>query len=195
MVTRLQAIVLGGSAGALDVLQAALPALPAAYPLPIAIVVHLLPSKPSGLAHVLGMRCALPVREAEDKERFQPGAVYLASPNYHLLVERDRHFSLSDDELVYFSRPSIDVLFESAADAFGPELLGVLLSGANEDGARGLARIQEAGGKTVVQSVETSAARQMPEAALRLITPDYVTPLSEIGSLLRELGGPRGVSA
>jgi two-component system chemotaxis response regulator CheB len=195
MPKRLRAVVIGGSAGALDVLQAVLPALPATFQLPVAVVVHVLPSRPSGLAEVLGQGSALAVREANDKERFEPGTVYIASPNYHLLLEKDGHFSLSVDELVNFSRPAIDVLFESAADAFGPELVGVLLSGANEDGARGLLRIQRAGGTTVVQSPDTALARQMPEAALRLLGPDHVIPSNEIGPLLRELARVHGATA
>lgn len=189
MAKRLHAVVVGGSAGALEVLQASLSLLPSSYPLPIAIVVHLLANRPSGLAQVLGERCALSVREADDKEQFRAGAVYLASPNYHLLVEKDRHFALSDDELVNFSRPSVDVLFESAADAFGPELLGVLLSGANNDGALGLFRIHQAGGTTVVQSPDTAAAREMPTAALGLFRPDFVAKTADLGPLLLELAG------
>lgn len=195
MSARLQAVVIGGSAGALDGLRSILPVLPATFPLPIAVVVHLLSSKPSGLADVLGEGCALAVREADDKERFAPGTVYLASPNYHLLIEKDGHLSLSVDPLVNFSRPAIDVLFESAAEAFGPALLGVLLSGANEDGARGLSRIHAAGGTTVVQSPDSALARQMPEAALRLFQPDYVVPFAEMAQLLRGLARADAPSA
>jgi two-component system, chemotaxis family, protein-glutamate methylesterase/glutaminase len=181
------AIVLGGSAGALDVLQIILPGLPRTLPVPVAIVLHMLPGRPSGLADVLGRSCVLPVREADDKQSLEPGTVYVAPPNYHLLVERQRYFSLSVDEPVLFSRPSIDVLFESFADAYGPALVGVLLSGANEDGAAGLARIQAAGGTAVVQSPDSAVARSMPEAAIRLGAADYVLPSREIASLLVRL--------
>jgi len=133
------------------------------------------------------MRSALVVKEAEDKEPLVPCTVYLAPPNYHLLVEAQRHFSLSVDDPVLFSRPAIDVLFDSAADAFGPALVGLLLTGASEDGARGLARIQRAGGLALVQAPSTAAVRTMPEAALRLFSPDHVLPLDEIGPFLARL--------
>ncbi len=191
MPTQSEAIVIGGSAGALDALQTILPSLPRAFGLPVTVVLHMLPGRPSGLAGVLGASTLLGVKEAEDKEPMHGGTVYLASPGYHLLVEKDRRFALSVDDSVHFSRPSIDVLFESAADAFGERLVGVLLSGANEDGARGLFRIRRAGGFTVVQSPATAAARAMPEAALRLAAAERVSDLAEIGDLLRALaGGP-----
>ena len=132
-----EAVVIGASAGALEALSSLLPALPSDYRLPILIVVHLPPDKTSLLAELLRARCAIRVREAEDKEPIEPGVVYFAPPDYHLLVEQDRRLSLSDDEPVLFSRPSIDVLFESAADAYGGGLIGVVLTGANSDGANG----------------------------------------------------------
>ena len=150
-------------------------------------MLHLLPTKPSGLAGVLAHGCQLRVKEAEDKEPIAPRTLYLASPNYHLLIERRRCFSLSVDAQVHFSRPAIDVLFETAADAYGPALLGVLLTGANEDGAHGLARIKAAGGTVLVQAPETALARAMPEAALRLTPVDHVLTPTEIGAFLSEL--------
>ncbi len=197
---KLAAIVIGGSAGALDALGVILPALPAGLPVPVVIAVHMLASKPSGLPRVLQDVCALEVKEAEDKEPIAPGKVYLASPNYHLLVEKEHHFSLSVDEHVHFSRPAIDVLFETAAAAYGSALAGVLLSGANEDGAHGLATIKAARGTTVVQAPETATARAMPEAALRRGSVDHLLSPAEIGPLLVELanaetlpwaGGPK----
>jgi two-component system chemotaxis response regulator CheB len=180
----LATIVIGGSAGALDALGVILPALPAGFALPIVIGLHLLPGRPSGLAAVLAHHSPLPVKEAEDKELILPGTVYLVSPNYHLLIERQGHFSLSVDELVNFSRPSIDVLFESAADAYGSRLAGVLLSGANDDGARGLARIRAAGGLTIVQTPETAASSAMPAAAVRCGAAAEVLALEAIGPRL-----------
>jgi two-component system chemotaxis response regulator CheB len=180
----IQAIVIGGSAGALEALGAILPALPRDFWLPVALVLHLPPTKPSYLADVLGARCALPVTEPDDKEPLEAGHVYVAPPNYHLLIEKHRAFSLSIDGLVHFSRPAIDVLFETAAEAYGEGLLGLLLSGANEDGARGLAKIKAAQGLTVVQSPETSAVPTMPEAGLRLVPTASVLPLHEIGPFL-----------
>lgn len=184
---RIEAIVIGGSAGALDVLLATMPALPARFPIPIAVVLHLLPGKPSLLAELLRDRCQLSVKEAEDKEELAPGTMYVAPPNYHLLLERRRCFSLSVDEPVHFSRPAIDVLFESAADAYGPALAGVLLTGANDDGARGLHRINKAGGMSMVQEPDSAFARPMPAAALQLFQPDRRFDPKELPALLRRL--------
>ena len=188
MTRAIEAIVIGGSAGAVEALGAILPQLPAALPIPIVIVLHVASDGSPLLAEVLASRCALPVKEAEDKEPVTQGTVYLAPAGYHLLIESDRWFSLSVDELVHFSRPSIDVLFESAADTYGAGLLGVLLTGANADGARGLESIQKAGGRTIVQSPATAVAPAMPEAALRLIRPDLVLPVAEIGPTLARAG-------
>jgi two-component system chemotaxis response regulator CheB len=179
---------MGGSAGALDALNQILPALPAGFLIPIALVLHVHPTKPSYLARVLETRCALAVKEAEDKEPITPGTLYVAPPNYHLLMERRGCFSLSVDDPVLFSRPAIDVLFESAADAFGPALTGVLLSGGSADGARGLAEIKRKGGLTVVQAPSTASVRTMPEAALRLTAIDHVLSPAEIGLFLARLG-------
>ena len=190
----IEAVVLGGSAGALDALAAILPALPRELPTPLVLVVHIPPTRPSCLPEVLGARCELRVKEAEDKEPLAAGTLYVAPPNYHLLLEARRCLSLSIDEPVHFSRPSIDVLFESAADAYGPTLVGVLLTGASEDGARGLARIAERGGTTIVQAPETAAVRTMPEAALRLHRAAYVLPAAEIGPCLVRLCS-RGAAA
>jgi two-component system chemotaxis response regulator CheB len=187
VVPAIEAIVIGGSAGALDALAQILPALPAAFAIPIALVLHVHPTKPSHLARVLSVRCALPVKEAEDKELMAPATVYLAPPNYHLLLEQRRVFSLSVDDPVLFSRPAIDVLFESAADAFGPALAAVLLSGGSEDGARGLAQIQRNGGLTVVQAPSTAAVQTMPNAAIRLSPVSHVLPLAQIGPFLASL--------
>lgn len=180
-------IVIGGSAGGLDALAAILPALPVQFPLPIAIVLHLLAGKPSQLASVLALHTRLPVREADDKQPFENGCIHVAPPNYHLLLEKSACLSLSVEDPVLFSRPSIDVLFESAADAYGAATVGVLLSGANDDGARGLRRIAAAGGLTVVQDPSSASARAMPEAALQLLEPDHVLPLAGIGPFLASL--------
>jgi two-component system chemotaxis response regulator CheB len=173
-------------------LQTILPALPRALPVPIVVVLHLLPGRPSGIADLLSASSGHLVKEADDKEPLCPGVVYVGSPNYHLLVEKGRHFSLSVDAPVHFSRPAIDVMFESAADVFGQALVGVLLSGANEDGARGLSRIHGAGGTTVVQRPEGAVAPQMPEAALRLAPADHVATVAEIGPLLGRLVNSEG---
>jgi two-component system, chemotaxis family, protein-glutamate methylesterase/glutaminase len=187
----IEAIVIGGSAGALVALSDILPALPAEFPIPVALVLHVPPDRPNLLVEVLGSRTPLRVKEAEDKEMLVGGTLYLAPPNYHLLIERRRCFSLSVDELVHFSRPAIDVLFESAADAYGPAVAGLLLTGANEDGAQGLSRIEEAGGLALVQSPDTALVRTMPDAALRLLKSHHLLPLDAIGPFLARLGDER----
>jgi len=184
----IEAIAIGGSAGALDALTMILPALPQGYALPLMLVLHIPPNKPSYVPEVLGLRCALRVKEAEDKEDLAPGTLYVAPPDYHLLVEKRRQLSLSADEPVLFSRPAIDVLFESAADAYGPALVGVLLAGGNDDGARGLACIKRAGGVTVVQAPHSAAVRIMPDAALAMSSVDYTLTPSELGMFLAKVG-------
>jgi two-component system, chemotaxis family, protein-glutamate methylesterase/glutaminase len=183
-----EAVVIGASAGALEALSSLLPGLPADYRLPILVVVHLPPDKTSLLAELLRVRCAIRVREAEDKEPIEPGVVYFAPPDYHLLVEEDKRLSLSDDEPVLFSRPSIDVLFESAADAYAGGLIGVVLTGANSDGANGLKAVVEAGGVAVVQSPGSAYAVAMPEAAIAACPAARVLPVNEIAAYLREVG-------
>ncbi|MCC2671503.1 MAG: cheB 2 [Armatimonadetes bacterium] len=162
----IEVIVIGASAGAVEALSLLLPPLPADFPVALLIVVHLPRDRDSLLAELLGARCRVKVKEAEDKERIEGGTVYFAPPDYHLLVEPDRSLSLSVDEPVRYSRPSIDVLFESAADVYGERLLGIVLTGANSDGAQGLRTVCEAGGKAIVQAPETASAPFMPQAAL-----------------------------
>ena len=183
-----EAVVIGASAGALDVLSNLLPGLPADYRLPILIVVHMPPDKTSLFAQLLRARCAIRVREAEDKEPIEPGIAYFAPPDYHLLVEQDKRLSLSDDEPVLFSRPSIDVLFESAADAYGGGLIGVVLTGANNDGANGLRAVVDAGGVAVVQEPGGAYASAMPRAAIAACPDARVLPVNEIAAYLREVG-------
>jgi len=180
--------VVGGSAGGVEALLAILPSLPAKLRAPVLVVVHQPRDRRSVLAEILDPRCTVPVREAEDKEPIERGTVYLAPPDYHLLVEQGPTLALSADALVHYSRPSIDVLFESAADVYGERLLGMILSGANEDGAAGLAAIAAAGGTTVVQDPETAQASAMPAAALARTAVDLVLSLDEIGGLLSTLG-------
>ena len=178
---------MGGSSGALEALSTLLPALPARCAIPVAIVVHLPAARPSHLAQVLGARTVLPVREAEDKEPIAAGTVYVAPPNYHLLVERTKTFALSTDEPVLFSRPAIDVLFESAADAYGAHLAGIVLTGASADGARGLSAVKRRGGLAIVQSPDGALAPEMPRAALSMTKADHVLSLPELAALLGRL--------
>jgi two-component system chemotaxis response regulator CheB len=161
-----EAVVIGASAGAVEALSQILPALPADYPLPILIVVHVPPDTKSILSDLFASKCKIEVKEAEDKESIRTGVAYFAPPNYHLLVEPEGLLSLSSDEPEIFSRPAINVLFESAADVYGSGLVGIILTGASNDGAHGLKFICEAGGLVLVQDPTTAAASVMPHAAL-----------------------------
>lgn len=182
------AVVIGASAGAVDALSAILPALPPGYPLPVLVVVHVPPDKKSLMADLFRYKCRVDVREADDKEPLTPGTVYFAPPDYHLLVEPDRRLSLSSEEPVHFSRPSIDVLFESAADAFGAALVGVVLTGASADGASGLRAVRAAGGRAVVQNPDEAAVPTMPRAALAACPDAAVLTLEQIAAHLCDLG-------
>ena len=186
--TRARIVVVGASAGAIEAMQAILPALPADFPAPVLVVIHVPADRKSQIPNVLQPHCALTLREAQDKEPALPGTVYFAPPDYHLLVERDGLLSLSSEEPVLFSRPSIDVLFETAAEAFRSATAAVVLSGANSDGAQGAARIAQAGGAVLVQSPETAAAKAMPLAALAACPGAVVLPPSRIAEgLLRAM--------
>lgn len=181
------AIVIGGSAGAIDAISTILPALQASAQVAVLVTLHLPREAPSLLPEIFRPRCALHTAEAQDKEPIGAGRVYFAPPDYHLLVDAGPRLALSVDEPVHFSRPSIDVLFESAADLYGERLMGMLLSGANQDGARGLAAIGAAGGLTIVQSPGSAPMSAMPQSALDLMAPHHTLAPSEIASLLAEL--------
>jgi two-component system chemotaxis response regulator CheB len=184
---RIDAVVIGASAGGIQALNVLLPALWPGLRAPVFIVLHLPRDKPSVLPEIFSKKCAVPVREAEDKEIVAGGTVYFAPSNYHLLLDRGPQLALSADDPVRNSRPSIDVLFESAADVYKDRLLGIILTGANDDGASGLAAIHDAGGLTVVQEPETAASPQMALSALRLLQPSWVLPLDKIAGLLQTL--------
>ena len=184
---RVEAIVVGASAGGVDALLRVFGQLRKRFSLPVLVVLHLPDERDSQLAGVFGHRLAIPVEEARDKQDIQPGTLYFATPGYHLSVEADRSLSLSLEEPVHHSRPSIDILFESAADVYGPNLLAVLLTGANDDGARGLARVKALGGITVVQDPDEAQVSTMPEAALALHEPDHILTLQGISHLLAGL--------
>lgn len=169
-------------------LSTLLPALPVELRAAVFVVLHQPPDRPSILAEIFRRKCALPVLEAEDKEPVAPGTIYFAPPNYHLLVDRGPRIALSVDDPVQYSRPSIDVLFQSAADIYRHHLLGILLTGWNEDGAAGLAAIHAMRGSTVVQDPQSAEAPSMPLAAIRLRRPDLVLHPGAIADLLRTLG-------
>jgi two-component system chemotaxis response regulator CheB len=183
----IQAVVIGASAGGVEVVSAVLAHIPARCRVSFMIVIHIPRDCPSLLPEVFGTRCLLPIREAEDKEPVQPGTVYCAPPDYHLLVDRGPTLALSDDAPVHFSRPSIDVLFESAADIYGDSLMGLALTGANRDGASGLATIARAGGRTIVQEPSSALAPYLPEAALQEGPVDAVLSLAQLEELFANL--------
>jgi two-component system, chemotaxis family, protein-glutamate methylesterase/glutaminase len=183
-----EAIVIGASAGALEALSIILPPLPADYRLPVIVVVHVPPDKRSILAEIFQAKCRIKVHEAEDKEPITGGTAYFAPPDYHLLVETNKCLSLSNDDPVLYSRPSLDVLFESAADAYGPSLIAIVLTGANQDGAKGLKAVAEAGGTAIVQSPAGAYASAMPEAAIAQCPSARVMSLEEIAAYLQDVG-------
>lgn len=182
-----QAVVIGASAGGLAAVGAILSELKSTFCIPILLAQHISPHVDSHLAAHFANKTTLTVNEAEDKEPIKRGNLYIAPPNYHLLVEFDGCTALSVDPPVNYSRPSIDVLFESAADYFGDELIGIILTGANSDGAAGLQRIKERGGMTVVQSVESAEAQAMPQAAIEAADVDHILPLEAIGHFLNTI--------
>ena len=185
-----QAVVGGVSAGGLDALKSLLEVLSEDFAPALVIVQHLHPQQDDFLVSHLGKVCRLPVKEAEEKEPVKGGMVYLAPANYHLLIEADKTFSLCADEKVNFSRPSIDVLFETAAEAYGANLIGMILTGASSDGAVGLRHIKEKEGLAIVQDPRTAEYPAMPMAALEETQVDHILSISRIGRLLCELGRP-----
>lgn len=190
-------VVIGGSAGAIDVLRAVLPRLTRAFRPSVAIVIHLPPEGPAVLHELLSGPDTPPMKVAEDKEPVVPGTIYFAPPDYHLLVEsapsgRQHTFALSIDSRVHYARPAIDVLFESAAEAFGDRLMGIVLSGANADGAAGLRAVADAGGITVVQALESAEMIAMPAAALDAVPDSIEVDAAGLAELLRAHGEGNG---
>ena len=184
-------VVIGASTGGLKALQQLLSGLSPEFPLPIAIVQHRGADSESGLSEFLRRWSKLPVKEPEDKEPIEMGNAYLAPRDYHLLIENGS-FALSTDAPVAYARPSIDVLFESAADEYEDRVIGVILTGANHDGARGLRKIKAQGGVTIVENPNSAACREMPEAAIAGTAVDWILPLSEIGPRLENLSNSLG---
>ena len=182
-----QAVVIGASAGGMKALQTILKSLPEDYGLPIMIVQHMHPESDEYMTKILNEECMLIVKQADEKESVKPGTVYFAPPNYHLLVEADKTLSLTINERVCFARPSIDVLFETAADVYGDKLIGIILTGGNYDGSQGLKRIKELSGLAIVQDPKSAEAESMPREAIAATKVDYILPLNEIGPFLFKL--------
>lgn len=185
----LLALAFGASAGGVEALGSLLPRLRPGCGVSVFVVVHLPRERPSLLSAIFAAKCALPVGEAEDKQPIEPETIYFAPPDYHLLIDDGPQIALDADELVHFSRPSVDVLFESVADAYGPSAAGFVLTGANHDGARGLAAIARAGGLTFVQDPMTAQTSTMPSAALRAAPSSRI---SSLDALAEQLGALKG---
>ncbi|MBC8548236.1 MAG: chemotaxis protein CheB [Candidatus Brocadiales bacterium] len=184
-------IVIGVSTGGSKALKAILSVLPSEFALTVIIVMHRHKDTDGYLELSLDNECKMHVKQADEKEEIKAGVVYVAPPNYHLLIEDDGTFSMSVEGAVNYARPSVDVVFESAAEVYGKGLIGVILTGANKDGSLGLKKIKALGGLAIVQTPETSEAAEMPRAAIAAVKPDYVLPLDEIGPLLRKLESER----
>jgi two-component system chemotaxis response regulator CheB len=178
------AIVIGVSAGGLNALSRILESLPAGFRLPVIVVQHRSRDERSLLEEVLQPKCKLHIKQADEKEVIKAGTVYLAPPDYHLLVEKDRTFSLTHDLPVNYSRPSIDVLFETAAEVFNHRLMAIILTGANHDGAAGIEAIRQHGGVTIAQDPKTAEYAEMPKAAIKTGHVQYIMTLDEISRFM-----------
>lgn len=180
-------VVIGGSAGSLEVILQVLPKLENIDPIAIILILHRRNSDDNVLEELLRMKSGLNVNEVEDKTPLKPGRVYVAPADYHLLVETNMRFSLDVSEKVNYSRPSIDVGFESAADVFGSKLIAILLSGANSDGTQGLIAVKKMGGITIIQSPESAEVPYMPAFAITNVVADYILSPVEIAIFIKDL--------
>lgn len=185
-----KAIVIGTSAGGLSALTVILEKLPVDYPLPVIVVQHRSKDQKDLLEGVLQSKCKVRIKQADEKENIEPGFVYIAPPDYHLLVEASKAFSLSSDEPVHFSRPSIDVLFETAAMVFKDTLIGIILTGSNNDGSAGIIAVNKYGGLTIAQKPDEAQFPFMPEAAIKTNKIKHIWTLSEIQDFLSKITNP-----
>jgi len=183
-VNQYSAIIIGASAGGFVALSAILSRLPADYNVPVIVVQHRSKDYKDLLEDVLQQKCKIRIKQADEKEKAESGFVYLAPPDYHLLIEEDLTFSLSDDPPVNYSRPSIDVTFESAAETFREKLIGIILTGANQDGSKGIATVKKFGGTTIAQDPREAQFYLMPQSAVNTGTIDYIMPLKGIWEFL-----------
>lgn len=179
-------LIIGGSAGSLEVLLMLVAGLKPLH-MPIVIVVHRKEDNDSVLVELLSSRGSFPVKEAEDKETIVPGTIYIAPPDYHLLIEKNNSFSLDLSDRVNFSRPSIDVSFETAADALGEGLVALLLSGANADGAAGLEKVKAFGGLVIVQDPSSAEVSYMPKHAIETMEPDFIIAAPKLAGFINDL--------
>ena len=177
-------ILIGVSAGGMEALKTILFILPVDFPLPILVVQHLNASSDDFLAQFLNAECRMHVKEADEKEKIIAGSIYIAPANYHMLIEDDKTISLSMSEPVNYARPSIDVLFETAADVYFDSTIGIILTGASSDGSNGLKKVKDYHGLTIVQDPETAVAKIMPFSAIEKVNVDFILPLNKIGKFL-----------
>lgn len=184
---KFEIVVIGGSAGSFPVVSRMLEKLNPAFKLPIVMCLHRLKDKREGFKEALEIKSVLPVIEPNDKDLIEPGKVFIAPANYHLLIETKERFGLATTELIQYSRPSIDVLFDSCADVFMDKTLSIMLSGANKDGAFGVKRIKKKGGGVVVQDLKECSMTTMPEAAINAAKPDMILPSMKIVEYLNRL--------
>jgi two-component system, chemotaxis family, protein-glutamate methylesterase/glutaminase len=184
---RYDAVVIGVSSGGMNALKTLFSLLPSGFPIPVVIVQHISPRSDNQWINMLSYKSNLRLKEADEKEKIEKGTIYIAPPNYHLLIEKNKTFSLTIDERVSYARPSIDVLFESAADAYKNKLVGVILTGSNNDGTNGLKRIKMLGGLTIAQDPENAESSYMPASAIAAVDIDHVLTLEEIVKFLIKL--------
>lgn len=182
-----KAVIIGGSAGSFQIVTKILSALPVSFPIPVLLTLHRLKHVRSGFVEALSIKSAIPVREPLDKEQLKPGIAYLAPANYHMFVELGNRFALSTEEPVNHSRPSIDLSFFSAAQIYRNKLIGIILSGANKDGALGLKMVKDLGGLTIVQDPEECQIPVMTRESMKLTEVDYVFGTEQIISFLQKI--------
>jgi len=180
-------LIIGGSAGSFPIVTKLLEKTPSNFRLPIVMCLHRLKDKPQGFKEALEIKSNLPINEPDDKDPIKVGMVFIAPSNYHLIIENKTNFSLSTTELVQYSRPSIDVLFESAAEVFGSKLIAILLSGANRDGAAGMKKIKAKGGFTVVQDPNDCSVNTMPQAAIQATQIDLILPVNDLINFIQSV--------
>lgn len=183
----IELIVIGTSAGGVEILQKLAPAFKKSGKIKACVVIHMSPSGPNLIPSLMAENCEFRVKEAEPGEPIEPDTIYVAPPDYHLSVEPNNIITLSTEEPVNFSRPSIDVLFDSAAYAYGEKVLGILLTGSNNDGARGLKKIKDQGGTTIVQKPSDAEWNTMPASAMEIMTPDHILTANEIIKFITDL--------
>ncbi|MFD2933751.1 chemotaxis protein CheB [Spirosoma flavum] len=187
LVKKYKVVVMGGSTGSIEILLSLLPALPTPLSFALIIVLHRKNTADSTLANLFSLKTTSPLHEVDDKDAIEPGTIYLAPADYHLLIEQGDFFSLDDSEKVNYSRPSIDVTFESAADVYGSSLVGILLSGANSDGTLGLKAVKKAGGLLVVQQPETAQVAFMPQQAILHTPVDHILNIPELIAFIKSI--------